>query len=143
MTLEEQELQQRVQVFVRKFGLLDKNSTPCGQPLPPSQAHALQVLGQGEGLTQQMLAGHLNLDKSTTSRLVTQVIERGWVTKTVNPENRREARLTLTDQGRNMLTQISTAAGSKYKNLWDRIPPQQRDQVLESLSLLIKALGEK
>lgn len=141
--MEERELQEQIQAFVRQFGLLHQDQTPCGRPIPTSQAHAIQVLGQGEGITQQMLADHLNLDKSTTSRLVGQLVDQGWVVRSVNPQNRRETQISLTPQGRGVVAEVSQAALSKYKALWQQIPPQKRPQVLESLTLLTEALRGK
>jgi hypothetical protein len=34
-------LQQEVIGFIRAFGLLSNDQTPCGQPMAPSDAHAL------------------------------------------------------------------------------------------------------
>lgn len=132
-----------MQAFIRSFGLLDQDRSPCGQPLPPSQAHALQILGQGQEITQQALAGQLGLDKSTTSRLVAQLVDRGWVARAVNPQDRREAQLALTEKGRAMLGEVLQAAATKFQALWQQIPPEKRPQVLESLDLLTHALREK
>ena len=141
--MDERELQQQIQAFVRQFGLLHQDQTPCGRPVPTSQAHAIQVLGHREGITQQMLADQLNLDKSTTSRLVGQLVDQRWVTRSVNPQNRRETQLSLTPQGRRVLAEVSEAAVAKYQALWQQIPPEKRPQVLESLTLLTEALREK
>lgn len=141
--MDEHDLHWQVQAFVRGFGLLDRNHTPCGQPMPASHAHALQVLGGANGLTQQALAEQLNLDKSTTSRLVAQLADRGWLAKSVNPANRREARLALTEAGRLVLADLNQAAAAKFEIVWERITPAKRTQVLESLSLLTQALKEQ
>jgi DNA-binding MarR family transcriptional regulator len=140
---DEQELQQRIQAFVHAFGLLNQNRTPCGQPIPTSQAHTLQVLGQGDGIAQQALTEQLGLDKSTTSRLVAQLVDRGWVAKRINPENRREAQLLLTEQGLAALGQVQQAAAAKFQALWEQVPSDKQPQVLESLSLLTTALRER
>jgi DNA-binding MarR family transcriptional regulator len=107
-----------------------------------SQAHALQVLGEGEGIPQQALAEALGLDKSTTSRLVNQLVERGWVAKSVNPQNRREVQLGLTEKGRGALAELHLAASGRFEAIWTQIPPERRPQVLESLSLLTDILRE-
>lgn len=133
-------MQLRIQRFIRSFGLLDQERTPCGQPVPTSQAHALQLLGSAEALTQQALADQLGLDKSTTSRIVAQLVDRGWVAKAVNLHNRREAHLALTERGRVALGEVQASASAKYAALWQQIPPEKRPQILESLTLLTDAL---
>lgn len=139
----EKALQLHIQRFIRAFGLLEQERTPCGQPIPPSQAHALQLLGNGEAMTQQALADQLGLDKSTTSRLVAQLVDRDWVAKAVNPQNRRESRLALTDRGRVALRQVLASAGARFAALWQQIPPEKRAQILESLTVLTDAMRGK
>lgn len=142
ITIEGGVLQEQIQAFIRGFGLVDReHRTPCGQPIPTSQAHALQVLGQGAPLTQQMLAEELRLDKSTTSRLVSQLIDRGWVERSINPGDRREFLLTLTEQGMMVRNQVTRAAATKFEALWAVIPEEKKAQVLESLGLITDALN--
>ncbi|HLN63531.1 MAG TPA: MarR family transcriptional regulator [Symbiobacteriaceae bacterium] len=137
--MKEMALQQAVQEFVRSFGLLDQSTTPCGRPLPASQAHALQVLGEEGALPQQSLADRLGLEKSTVSRMVSDMVGRGWVDRAPNPANRREVRLSLTEAGSSMLDQILVAADSRCQAIWRRIPAEKQAQVLETLQLLARA----
>jgi DNA-binding MarR family transcriptional regulator len=137
------ELRERVQAFVRSFGLLNQERTPCGRPLPTSHAHALQVLGQEQPITQQVLAERLRLDKSTTSRLITQLGERGWVERGPNPANRREVRLSLTPAGQGALESILQASADRYRAMLGRIPPEKRAGVLEALDVLTAATAGK
>jgi hypothetical protein len=60
------ELRRLVQAFVRDFGFLAQDATPCGKPLANSHAHALMVLLDGTrslSLSQKDLADQLGLDK--------------------------------------------------------------------------------
>ena len=141
--MEEQELQRRVQEFIRGFGLLEQDHTPCGYPIPPSHAHALQLLGQNGAVPQQALARRLNLDKSTVSRLVDSLVHRGWVERSVNPGDRREVRLTLSEAGQRAVDELAAAAAEKYHGVWERIPPAKRPQVVEALAVLTDALGSE
>jgi hypothetical protein len=49
--MDKQLLQHQVQAFIRQFGLIEPEHMPCNFPLSPSQAHALQVLGQHGTIT--------------------------------------------------------------------------------------------
>lgn len=138
--MSERELQTRMQTLIRRFGLLSEERTPCGRPLPPSQAHALQAVGEAGPLSQQRLSEELGLDKSTTSRLVAQLTDQGWVAKGVNPENRREFLLTLTAAGQRVLGEIAAASADRFREILARIPAEKQAQVLQSLDLLTIAL---
>jgi len=141
--MSEHPLRDHIQDFIRAFGLINPEQTPCGQTLSLAQAHALQRLGSGERTTQHMLADHLRLDKSTTSRLVTQLVERGWVARRENPANRRETFLSLTPAGKNVYTELAAAVRARYQTLWERIPVERHDAVLAALRLLTQALNDQ
>lgn len=136
-------LQQHMQTFIRQFGLLEQDHTPCQYPLSPSQAHAMQALDQHVGLPLHQLADELRLEKSTVSRLVTSLVERGWVERSVNPLNRREVRLRLTDPGRLVAAEVHRSASARYRAIWQRLSDAQRAQVLDSLATLNAVLRER
>jgi DNA-binding MarR family transcriptional regulator len=141
--MNERDLQQQIQEFIRRFGLLSQESTPCQYPISPSQSHTLQLLGQAAILTQQQLAVQLNLDKSTISRLVAQLVERGWVHRTTNPGNRREVHLSLSETGCVILNEVSNASITKFQTIWERLPQDKRAQVLEALIVLNTVVREE
>lgn len=136
------DLKALVSEFIRRVGLLNQERTPCGRPLPTSQAHSLQVLGQEGPVSQRTLAAHLHLDESTVSRLAEQLVERAWAEKRVNAGNRREMLLTLTERGQAMLDDVTAASEQKFTSIWARIPADQRAQVLVALDTLIAAVSE-
>ncbi len=141
--MDEQMLREQIQTFIRQFGLLEQEHTPCQYPLSPSQAHALQVLGQREQLPLYQLALHLHLEKSTVSRLVNGLVEHAWVKRNINPENRREVLLRLTHAGRTVFEAVQASASTKYQAIWNRIPVDQRSQVLDVLATLNAILKEE
>lgn len=141
--MDEQVLREQIQAFIRQFGLLEQEHTPCHYPLSPSQAHALQVLGTTRTLPLYQLATSLHLEKSTVSRLVNGLVERGWVERTINPDNRREVLLTLTETGYAVFEEVQACASAKYRAIWHRLSGEQRMQVLDALATLNAILKEE
>jgi DNA-binding MarR family transcriptional regulator len=141
--MDEHLLQQQVQTFIRQFGLLEQEHTPCNVPLSPSQAHALQVFGTEGILTQSQLTSRLHLEKSTVSRLVNILVEQGWVARTMNPENRREVILEITRSGQHLFEEVQAQALAKYQLLWEHLRPEKRAQILDSLATLNSILKEE
>lgn len=133
------ELQEAVLAFVRAFGLHRPDETPCGAPVPPSEAHALTVLAAGEPLTQTALAARLALRKSTVSRLVDQLAARGWVERHASPDDARCRLVALTPAGREAAAGVARARRERIARLLDRIPPGQRAGVVEALATLTEA----
>jgi DNA-binding MarR family transcriptional regulator len=142
MMVNEQALQERVREFVRRFGLLEQDQTPCGRPMPTSHAHALDILGRMGVATQRDLAAQLRLDESTVSRLVERLVRTGLLDRAVDERNRRQSRLTLTTAGDDALRELRRASTTKFRQMQDRIPPEKLGHVLEAFDVLIAAMGE-
>lgn len=136
-------LRASVQTFVRRFGLLLASSTPCGQPMATSHAHALMVLlAAGRPVRQNELGEALCIDKSNVTRLCAQMEERGHVTQTQAADDRRGRVVALTDKGARVGREVKQASERRFEQLLDRIPRQQRRMVLAGLAALNDALEE-
>lgn len=136
-------LQARLIALIRALGLLESDRTPCGQPVSPSVAHALTELAARPSLTQTELAGRLRLEKSTVSRLVSQLEGRGWVERRRAEHDGRVLLLTLTDPGRELAAQIGASRAAFFSRLSERIPPNRHDELSGAIALLIEALHER
>ncbi|HEX6418923.1 MAG TPA: MarR family transcriptional regulator [Acidimicrobiales bacterium] len=132
-------LQRHLVGFIRAFGLHRPDETPCGTPVPVSEAHALAVLAEHGPLTQKALAGHLALRKSTVSRLVDQVVARGWAERTTSPDDGRCRLVGLTARGREAAAGLQRARAARFARLLDHIPPPERPAVLAALATLTEA----
>ena len=132
-------LQARITAFVRAFGLHQPDRTPCGQPVPVSEAHALAELDRESPLLQLELAARLRLEKSTVSRLVSQLIGRGWVQRGKREGDARLVWLDLTDTGRKAAAELGAARAARFAHLLEAIPVDQRQAVIDALTLLVEA----
>lgn len=136
-------LRASVQTFVRRFGLLLANTTPCGQPLATSHAHALMVLlAAGRPLRQHELGEALSIDKSNVTRLCTQMEERGHVAQTHAAEDRRGRVVALTNQGARVAREVKQASEQRFARVLARVPTRRRRLVLAGLEALNQALIE-
>lgn len=133
------ELQDLVVRFVRDFGLHQPDRTPCGQPLPVSEAYAISELARSGELRQVELVRRLRLRKSTTSRLVGQLVRRGWVERDGAPSDGRGVLLRVTDAGRAAAADIAKARSERFSLVLQGIPEAERADVLRSLELLVEA----
>lgn len=131
-------LQHELIGFIRAFGLLSGEQTPCGQAMAPSDAHALAEIAAGP-LSQRDLVDRLRLDRSSVSRLVDRLVARGWVERSTGADDRRTVRLTLTAAGRKAATQLAEAREQRFAMLLDAVPADHKDTVLDALKLLTDA----
>jgi DNA-binding MarR family transcriptional regulator len=137
------DLQEELMALIRALGLHQPDRTPCGQSIPVSEAHALAALAREAPLSQQELGHRLGLEKSTVSRLVSQVEARGWLTRRSDNRDGRIVRLSLTEHGQQTADELAIARSTMFTNVIAAIPEDQRETVLSSLRLLVEALHER
>lgn len=134
------ELQEHMIAFVRAFGLHQGDRTPCGKPVSVAEAHALLELTRHAPLAQRDLAAWLRLEKSTVSRLVAQLVARGWVLREQSPTDGRMLLLSLTDDGRRVAGELAVARRARFERLLSAIPEAKRRDVSRALEVLVEAL---
>jgi DNA-binding MarR family transcriptional regulator len=139
LSMASMELQGRIAAFVRAFGLHRPDETPCGAPVPVSEAHALAVLTDGGPLSQRDLSEALGLTKSTVSRLVDQLERRGWARRTAGDGDARQKLVDLTSEGRKAADEIAARRAERMAQVLDRIPEADRPAVLTALDALVEA----
>jgi DNA-binding MarR family transcriptional regulator len=128
--------------FVRNFGLHQPDRTPCGQPLPVSEAHAMVEIAREGQIRQVELARRLRLEKSTVSRLVANLVSRGWVHRETADGDGRGVLLVLTDAGATAAARQAAARRARLTALLDRVPDDQRGAVVRALQTLAEATVE-
>lgn len=133
------ELQRRMVAFVRAFGLHRPDETPCGAPVPVSEAHALAVLADHGPLSQRGLGEALGLTKSTVSRLVDQLVQRGWAARTTGEGDARQRLVGLTPEGDKAAASIASRRAERMARILDQIPEADRPMVLAALDALVEA----
>jgi DNA-binding MarR family transcriptional regulator len=128
--------------FIRRFGLLAGDQTPCGIPLPTSDAHALMCLLEAgeQGLPQSTLVGRLGIDKSTASRLVARMSERGHVASAASPDDGRARPVRLTRKGVRVARELEEASTRRFAALLEGIPARRRTNAIAALRDLVAAL---
>jgi DNA-binding MarR family transcriptional regulator len=131
-------LQHDLMGFIRAFGLLSSDRTPCGQPMAPSDAHALTEIAEGD-IAQRELVDRLHLDRSSVSRLVDRLVGRGWVERESGAEDRRTVRLVATPAGQQVAAEITRSRAERFAALIHAVPPERRGDVLDAIHLLTRA----
>lgn len=120
------DLRSAVQSFVRSFGLLASDRTPCGTPLSTSHAHALMVLLQagrrGEELTQQALGAALGIDKSNVTRLCAKMESSGHLGQRRCPNDGRARLVALTASGEKLAARVDRASTERFSRLVAALP---------------------
>lgn len=136
-----EDLRASVQGFVRRFGLLAPDRTPCGAELPPATAHALLLLLDAETPpTQNDLTRELGIDKSNVARLCARLERSGHLTRAVDAEDRRARRVRLTANGRRLASRVDAMSRAKFDAVFEAMPHAQRAVVVDALGVLTAAI---
>jgi len=108
-----------------------------------SEAHALMEIESKAKITpvsQADVSQALGLDKSTTSRVIARLVEKGWVRAPKDKQDGRRSVLLLTAAGRKRLGIIHGPANSRVQEALATLSEQERGVVLAGMNLYARAL---
>ena len=133
------ELRQGLQQLIRLSRILEPHSG-AGTHASMSEVMALGELADVEEMSQHELARLLGLEKSTVSRLVAGLVDRGWVSRARNPDNRRVYRLQLTHDGQTAARQIGKQLRAQHTQLLNGLTPAERQGLAIGLGGIARVL---
>ncbi|MEU6173965.1 MarR family transcriptional regulator [Streptantibioticus parmotrematis] len=85
------------------------------------------------------LAGHLGLDKSSMTGLVSRAEKRGLVRRAPSPRDGRAVVVTLSPLGRQLTERCAAEIGRRVDCLMERVSHAQRAQLTELATALLRA----
>ena len=124
--------------LVRELGFM--NRTIAGTSLPASAVHAIIELSNAGHLSSKELAEKLLLEKSTVSRLVRSLVDRGEVCEIRSQMDGRSKTLSLTPQGVATASAVADFAGQQVAAAIDPLSPDLRQGILTGLQEYSAAL---
>ncbi|KXG76155.1 MarR family winged helix-turn-helix transcriptional regulator [Thermotalea metallivorans] len=134
-----QQLRELVKVLIRSLGILEKDEASCcGITL--GQCHALVEVGKAKTISLNELAELLNLDSSTMSRTVNNLVNANLLERKMDESDRRYIQIQLTEEGKKIFQTIEESMEAYFHGVLQAIDESKRDQVMESLRLLIDAI---
>lgn len=135
------QLREIIRILERKLGALgDFQISCCGVTM--AQCHALVEIGRAGKISLNELAELLNLESSSMSRTVNNLVNNGMVKRDIDPLDRRYVAITLTESGNELFRNIEERMDSYFEKVYLGLPKDKREQVLESLNILLGAIGK-
>jgi DNA-binding MarR family transcriptional regulator len=131
-------IRQTSRQLVRELDLLDAPHGECTM----ADCHALIELGRHGVLTSAQLGRHLRLEKSTISRKLARLEEKGLVQSHRDRGDGRYKRLGLAGPGRTQLKRIDRAADRRVSDALALLTSAEREKVLEGFQLYVDALAQ-
>jgi DNA-binding MarR family transcriptional regulator/N-acetylglutamate synthase-like GNAT family acetyltransferase len=124
--------------MVRQLGFM--RPTLAETDLSASAVHAIIELGTYEGLTANQLGQTLLLEKSSVSRMLGRLVERGLVAESASDADGRSKILSLTPAGRTLFAAIEHYANHQVGRALHALSGDVRSQVVNGLSAYAEAL---
>jgi DNA-binding MarR family transcriptional regulator len=139
MTAEER-LERAVTAFVRAARLLDVPRLQVwderGITLP--QLRILFRIRQEPGIGVRDLAQALGVSASNVTQQVDKLVNRGLVSRTERPDDRRHVALRLTSEGEHVAGEVSQAARAYVRRLLAGLSPREQDDLARLLERLVE-----
>jgi MarR family transcriptional regulator, 2-MHQ and catechol-resistance regulon repressor len=131
-------LHRAIASLVRVYQFRDRDQICC-HDVSVTQCHALETLANHGPMRLSELAGRLFLDKSTTSRVVSTLVRKGYVEQRRDPEDGRATTIRATRVGHRLCARITDELIAQQKALLEDLDPDIRTGVVQVLQRLAAA----
>lgn len=137
--MEKASFDQLLMDVVRSMGVLRPDQVLPGWELSLSEIYALNILAERAPVSQQDLGAALLLEKSSVTRLVQQLEQRGWVTRERDPRDNRLRMLRLSALGAQMTEQMHSHMHERHAELFNQLSPEEQAGLMLGLTALRRA----
>jgi DNA-binding MarR family transcriptional regulator len=110
------------------------------QDISVAQWVVLRTLYDHGGITLNEAAGLVGVDKSSLSRMVERLVQKGLLHRSEG-EDRRSVGLSLTPAGKKLVPQLAKLADENDTAFFHTIAPKQRAEFLATIKQLLTANG--
>ena len=108
---------------------------------PLSREHILETLASNEeGMRQKDIRDELNLQPSTVSEFIGQLERDGYVTRTIDPTDKRATLIKLTEMGSARAAELQDERDERFASLFTNLSEEEKTQLV---GLLTKLIGEE
>jgi DNA-binding MarR family transcriptional regulator len=122
--------------LIQRYQFRDWNQICC-YGISISQSYILDLLAEEGALTMQQLARRMFKSVSTMTRVVAQLVRRGYVKRRPDPDDRRVVHVAITPQGKAIVAAVQRDLLESQKAILASIPEREWPgafKVLEALA---------
>jgi DNA-binding MarR family transcriptional regulator len=112
----------------------------AGRDFSVAQWVVLRTLYDSSGVTLNEAAAQVGVDKSSLSRMVERLVQKGLVNRTQG-DDRRSVGLTLTPAGKKLVPQLAQLADENDAAFFNTLASKQRAKFLATIKQLLTANG--
>ncbi|WP_169717047.1 MarR family winged helix-turn-helix transcriptional regulator [Sporomusa acidovorans] len=128
-----------IKTFMRSLGVLEGKKTFC-YDCTYAQCHVIWETAQESKISVNELATRLNITKSAVSRTVDDLVNKGYLDRNQNPDDRRYVDIILTEKGQKTFQEIELNSRRYFESILEKIPENKRETTLEGIQNFSDAL---
>jgi DNA-binding MarR family transcriptional regulator len=107
-----------------------------------SQGGTILSIPLNDTLKMNELSNAVGVDNSTMTRMVDQLVDKGFVLRKAGDKDRRLVQIGLTPTGKKLRRELAGALENFYKDSLDQIPENEQAIILESLTKVNEAISK-
>ncbi len=95
------------------------------------QMHTLCILDKFNSINMTNLAKELMITKQQTTGIVNNLVNKGYINRAVNPDNRKEILLSITESGNDTINTIKNHITDKLYKYFDVLEYEDKRNIIE------------
>lgn len=110
--------------------------------LKPAEFRCLKQIHSNENVNNKEVAKRMHLSPSRLTRIIDGLVEKGFVQKEIEPKDRRNMRVSLTDKGRDFVSGLNNAYIDIHATLLKDIDANLHEGLLTGMRKLLVAVDK-
>lgn len=109
--------------FTRAVDQMDKIA--CANDVNVPQCHTIMEIGLSGPISVNALADNMNLDKSTVSRQVENLVKSKLVQRITALTDRRKVEISLSHRGSRVYKRMNTSMNTYFESVFEEVPEEE------------------
>lgn len=127
-----------VRKLVRMFQLFERDQIKI-HGFTTTQCYTLLEIDKTGSITMNELSDRMNLNSSTMTRILDNLVRDGYIERQKSAEDRRLVLVALSEKGKVSARKLNDSVNGYYKKVIESIPEGRLDDILKSTDLLVHA----
>lgn len=127
-----------VRKLVRMFQLFERDQIKIFG-FTTTQCYTLLEIDKTGTITMNELSERMNLNSSTMTRILDNLVRDGYIERQKSPEDRRLVLVSLSEKGKASAGKLNDSVNGYYKKVIGSIPEGKLDEILKSTDILVHA----
>ena len=134
-----QEFSKIISRFIQKIIAMDRSEKGC-RGVTLTQSYTINAIYENKTLSMNELSQKLGLATCTLTRITDVLVRDGIVLRNACQIDRRKVKICLSEKGENLAKDLRECNGQFWSKIFDTIPENKKELIVEDLTILLAAL---